>query len=110
MRYAWRANRREHSRALLILVNCSFPGGARMAWELASVGSALERIQTLPRDYVNFLHPVRKLVTKTRTGPRVTRRYDVAQTPFHRLLDSGALSITMTKQVQTRSKTSIRSN
>ncbi len=51
---------------------------------------ALERIHDLAGDYVNFLHPVRKLVSKTRTGPRVTRRYDIAQTPFHRLVDSGA--------------------
>jgi hypothetical protein len=58
----------------------------------------------LAGDYVNFLHPVRKLVSKTRTGPRVTRRYDIAQTPFHRLLDSGAFSIKMTNQLRKRSK------
>jgi hypothetical protein len=66
---------------------------------------ALERIHDLARDYVNFLHPVRKLVSKTRSGPRVTRRYDAAQTPFHRLVDSGALSMKMTGQLQKRSKT-----
>ena len=65
---------------------------------------ALERIHDLAGDYVNFLHPVRKLVSKTRTGPRVTRRYDLAQTPFHRLLDSGVLSSKMTRQLQARSK------
>ena len=66
--------------------------------------AALERIHDLARDYINFLHPVRKLVSKTRTGPRVTRRYDVAHTPYHRLMDSGVLSIKMTKQLQARSK------
>jgi len=66
---------------------------------------ALERIHDLARDYVNFLHPVRKLVSKTRSGPRVTRRYDGAQTPFHRLLASGALSQQMTRQLNARSKT-----
>ena len=66
---------------------------------------ALERIHDLAGDYINFLHPVRKLVSKTRTGPRVTRRYDIAQTPFHRLLDSGVLSIKMTNQLNKRSKT-----
>ena len=71
--------------------------------ELAAL-PALERIHDLAYDYINFLHPVRKLVSKTRTGPRVTRRYDVAQTPFHRLLDSGALSRTMANQLRTRSK------
>jgi hypothetical protein len=64
---------------------------------------ALERIHDLARDYVNFLHPVRKLVSKTRTGPRVTRRYDGAQTPFHRLLDSGVLSKRMTRELKVRS-------
>src|SRR5215472_4477509 len=65
---------------------------------------ALEYIHHLARDCINFLHPVRKLVSKTRTGPRVTRRYDIARTPFHRLLDSGLLSMTKTKQLQARSK------
>jgi hypothetical protein len=64
---------------------------------------ALERIHDLARDYINFLHPVRKLVSKTRSGPRVTRRYDTAQTPYHRLLDSGVLSINMTNQLKRRS-------
>jgi len=49
---------------------------------------ALEYIHHLARDYINFLHPVRKLVSKTRTGPRVTRRYDIARKPLHRLLYS----------------------
>jgi hypothetical protein len=39
---------------------------------------ALRRIH----ERINFLHPVRILVGKTRTGPRVTRRYDVAQKPL----------------------------
>ena len=65
-------------------------GYDRLEWPALA---ALERIHDLADDYINFLHPVRKLVSKTRSGPRVTRRYDVAKTPFHRLLDSGALSI-----------------
>jgi hypothetical protein len=47
---------------------------------------------------VNFLHPVRKLREKVRHGARVTRRYDTAQTPYRRLLASGALP----KHVQAR--------
>jgi hypothetical protein len=66
--------------------------------------AALERIHDLAGEYINFLHPVRKLVSKTRSGPRVTRRYDVARTPFHRLMDSGVLSIKMTNQLKARSK------
>lgn len=64
---------------------------------------ALERIHDLARDYVNFLHPVRKLMSKTRDGARVRRRYDAARTPFHRLVDSGVLSIQMTRELKARS-------
>ena len=63
-------------------------GYDRLEWPALA---ALERIHDLAGDYVNFLHPVRKLVSKTRTGLRVTRRYEFAQTPFHGLVDSGAL-------------------
>jgi hypothetical protein len=34
-----------------------------------------------------LLQPHQKLVSKTRTGARVTRRYDAARTPLRRLLD-----------------------
>jgi hypothetical protein len=54
--------------------------------------AALERVHELAREYVNFLHPVRKLREKVRRGARVTRRYDTAQTPYRRLLASGVLS------------------
>jgi len=43
---------------------------------------ALKRIHDLARDYINFLYPVRKPVSKTRSGPRLTRSYDVTGTPF----------------------------
>ena len=53
---------------------------------------ALERLHDLAHDYVNFLHPVRKLVRKSRDGARIRRWYDQAQTPYQRLLQSGCLS------------------
>ncbi len=40
------------------------------------------------RDYVNFFQPQMKLVSKTRRGAKVTKRYDRAQTPYRRLLAS----------------------
>jgi len=76
-------------------------GYDRLEWPALA---ALERIHDLAGDYINFLHPVRKLVSKTRSGPRVTRRYDIARTPFNRLLDSGVLSIKTTRQLHRRSK------
>jgi hypothetical protein len=38
------------------------------------------------RLYVNFFQPVMKLVSKTRRGATVTKRYDVATTPYRRVL------------------------
>jgi hypothetical protein len=55
--------------------------------------AALERIHDLARDYVNFVHPVGKLMSKIRSGHCFTRRHDVAKTSYHRLRDSGVLSI-----------------
>ena len=65
--------------------------------------AALERIHELARDYVNFLHPVRKLTEKVRRGSRITRRYDAAQTPYRRLLDSGVLPRKTERQLASRS-------
>ena len=39
--------------------------------------------------YTNYFQPVVKLVLKTRTGSRVTKKYDRAKTPFRRVLESG---------------------
>lgn len=64
---------------------------------------ALERVHDLARDYVNFLHPVRKLVQKTRHGARVHRQYDAAQTPYRRLLASGSLGPEATATLEARS-------
>jgi len=38
--------------------------------------------------YTNYFQPVQKLVLKTRTGSRVTKKYDKARTPFRRVLES----------------------
>jgi len=45
---------------------------------------------------------VRKLVSKTRTGARVTRRYDAARTPYHRLRDSGVLAAQTARELKVR--------
>jgi len=38
--------------------------------------------------YTNYFQPVLKLKSKTRTGSKVTKKYDVAKTPFRRVLES----------------------
>ncbi len=41
--------------------------------------------------YTNFFQPISKLVVKERTGPKVKKTYDQAQTPYQRLLASQVL-------------------
>jgi hypothetical protein len=53
---------------------------------------ALNRIYNLLRLYVNFFQPVMKLVSKTRHGAKVHKVYDIARTPYQRLLESGVLT------------------
>jgi hypothetical protein len=53
---------------------------------------ALGDIYTLLRLYTNYFQPVLKLVGKSRHGAKVHKVYDVAQTPYQRLLRSGILT------------------
>lgn len=39
--------------------------------------------------YINYFQPVQKLVSKTRAGSKVTKKYDRTRTPFRRVLESG---------------------
>lgn len=52
----------------------------------------LELVYSNLRQYVNFFQPTMKLVSKTRHGAKVYRVYDTAQTPYQRVLKSGALT------------------
>ena len=52
----------------------------------------LNKLYGYLRYYVNFFQPVRKLVQKERIGSRVIKKYDVAQTPFRRVLASPLVS------------------
>lgn len=53
---------------------------------------ALNAVYALLRVWTNHWQPVLKLVGKQRVGAKVTKRYDTAQTPYRRVLASGALS------------------
>lgn len=66
------------------------------AAELELLGQIYEvlRLQT------NFFSPSQKLISKTRRGATVTKRYDTAQTPYQRVLDS--------KKVTKKAKTALR--
>jgi hypothetical protein len=43
------------------------------------------------RLYVNFFQPSMKLLDKNLDGCKVSKKYDIAQTPYHRLLRAGVL-------------------
>jgi len=52
------------------------------------------------RLYTNFFQPSMKLIEKTRVGSKVTKKYDTAQRPYQRVLDSQYIS----KSVKTKLK------
>ena len=52
----------------------------------------LNLVYFLLRLYINFFQPAMKLVSKTRHGAKVYRVYDIAQTPYRRVLQSGLIS------------------
>ena len=52
----------------------------------------LNKLYSYLRLYVNFFQPVRKLVQKERIGSRIKKRYDVAKTPYHRVLSCPDIS------------------
>lgn len=52
----------------------------------------LNRMYQLLRLYVNFFQPVMQLKGKSRNGAKVHKVYDVARTPYQRVLESGVLS------------------
>ena len=52
----------------------------------------LERLYYDVRLYMNFFQPTMKLYSKTRHGAKVHKVYEVAQTPYQRLLETGVLT------------------
>jgi len=52
----------------------------------------LERLYSNVRLYINFFQPTMKLVSKTRHGAKVNKVYDMARTPYQRLLEAGVLT------------------
>jgi len=61
----------------------------RRAWE------ALAQLYRVLRKYVNFFQPSLKLIEKERTGAKVSKKYDLAKTPYQRILLSTHISQAM---------------
>jgi hypothetical protein len=50
-----------------------------------------QRLYERLRLQLNFLRPIRKLVSKQRVGAKLLKRHDAAQTPYQRLIAAGVL-------------------
>ncbi|MDZ4655901.1 MAG: transposase family protein [Coriobacteriia bacterium] len=50
--------------------------------------ACLNELYTVLREHTNYFMPSAKLVSKTREGAKVTKRYDTPQTPYSRVLAS----------------------
>lgn len=50
--------------------------------------AVLRELYTHLRLYVNYFQPQMKLISKTRNGAKVSKKFDVAQTPYRRVLAS----------------------
>lgn len=57
-------------------------------YDTAAELDLLNRIYALLRLQINFFSPQQKLVSKTRTGAKVIKKYDTARTPYQRVLAS----------------------
>jgi hypothetical protein len=57
-----------------------------------SAYDCLDRVYSLLRLYMNFFQPTMKLLAKSRHGAKVHKVYDIAQTPYQRLLKLCILS------------------
>jgi len=52
------------------------------------------------RLYKNFFQPVMKLASKERIGGKIKRKYDVPETPYQRLMESGQIQEEVKKELK----------
>lgn len=52
----------------------------------------LNQMYAVLRLYTNYFQPTMKLISKTRNGAKVSKRYDKPRTPYQRLMESPAIS------------------
>jgi hypothetical protein len=53
----------------------------------------LNEIWQLQSKLTNFFHPQQKLISKVRTGAKVSRKHDKATTPFHRAVEHPGVAV-----------------
>lgn len=72
-------------------------------FEGADAQQALTELYANVRLYVNFFQPSLKLLSKSRDGSKVTKKYDSAKTPCQRLLDNPNISSSIKKTLKKQS-------
>lgn len=81
-------------------------------YDTAAELELLGQIYEVLRWQTNFFSPSQKLISKTRYGAKVTKRYDPAQTPYQRVLSSEKVSkkskTTLTRQYRTLNPAQLR--
>jgi len=66
---------------------------------------AINELNRHLRLYTNFFQPSMKLIEKTRSGSRVTKKYDTAMTPYQRVLQSVHVSDDVKKKLKKQYRT-----
>ncbi len=64
--------------------------------------AVLNELYSLVREHTNYFMPSAKLVSKTRDGARVTKRYDTPKTPYARVLASVHVTDAAKRRLRTR--------
>ncbi len=62
-------------------------------YDTASELLLLNEIWQLQSKLTNYFHPQQKLISKVRTGAKVSRKHDKATTPFHRTIDHPTMTV-----------------
>jgi len=62
-------------------------------YDTASELLLLNEIWHLQSMLTNYFHPQQKLISKVRTGAKVSRKHDKARTPFHRAIDHPSMTV-----------------
>lgn len=62
-------------------------------YDTASELLLLNEIWQLQSKLTNYFHPQQKLISKVRTGAKVSRKHDKARTPFHRVIDHPNMTV-----------------
>jgi hypothetical protein len=65
-------------------------------------GRILTELYRQLRLYINFFQPSLKLIAKKRVGSRVIKKYDLAQTPYQRILAAETVSTEIKVQLKTQ--------